>query len=219
MEVKRKEPISKTTSHTRQKVSRMEFEMLSNIYSICKKKKVSEREISFLMGKDNKYFAKHINPFTKEQIMTEYLDPLRSIASTSFQRIVPNHVKAKETIDIVGTHYTYSDDTIEKIQYKFTVTYQDSSSKNFRWYIKIPKGERSVVNKELLEILKKMVTEKYFDTPKYALTIHLHLKKKYKSKFTALELQIALDKLCHVTADPEFALKISKDNMKVVYGR
>ncbi|WP_205600305.1 hypothetical protein [Sphingobacterium luzhongxinii] len=197
----------------------MEFEILSNIYAICKKKKVSEREISFLMGKDNKYFAKHINPFTKEQIMTEYLDSLRSIASTSFQRIVPNHVKAKETIDIVGTHYTYSDDTIEKIQYKFTVTYMDKTSKNFRWYIEIPKGERSVVNKELLEILKKMVTEKYFDTPKYALTIHLYLKKKYKSKFTALELQIALAKLCNAKAEPAYALKVSKDNMKDVYGR
>lgn len=219
MEENDNKTVSITTQHCRQKVSRIDFEILLNIYTICKKKNITEREISFLMGKDNKYFVKLINPFTKEQIKTEYLDTLRSIASTSYQQIIPNDVKAKETIDIVGTHYNYSDKTIEKIHYKFTVTYMDKTSKNFRWYIEISKGRRSILNKELFEILKTMVIEKYFDTPKYALAIYLKLKKEYKSKFSALELQVALAKLCNAKAHPAFALKITKDNMKVIYGR
>lgn len=219
MSEKRKPPISEITSHNRQKVSRIEFEILSNFYRICKKKKITEREISFLMGKRNKYFVEYINPFTKDQIKTEFLDILPSIASTNFQKIIPNDIKAKETIDIEGTHYKYSDDFKEKIHYNFTVHYQNNTCRNFRWQIEIVKGGRSILNKELFEILKRMVSEKYFDKPKYALTIYLYLKKKYKSKFTALELQIALAKLCNATAEATFALKVSKDNMRYAYGR
>lgn len=214
---KLKPPISEITSHNRQKVSRIDFEILSNFYRICKKKKISEREISFLMGKRNKYFIEYLNPFIKDQIKTEFLDILRTIASTSFQQLIPNNVKSKETIDICGTHYTYSDLKKDETKYNFTVKYMDETSKGFRWHINIQKGERSKVNEKLLEILKGMVNKNYFDTPKYALTVYLYLKKKYKSDFSALELQIALAKLCNAKNDTAYALKISKDNMRNVY--
>lgn len=211
--------ISKITHHSRQKVSRLDFEIISNFYKICKKKRISEREISFLMGKRNKYFIEYVNPFVKDQIKTEFLDILRSIASTSFQQMIPNNVKAKETIDITGTHFIYSDESVDTVRYKFTITYMNGKSRNFRWYIDMSKGERSKVNEKLLGILKVMISENYFNIPKYALTIYLHLKEKYKSEFTALELQIALAKLCNAKANPAFALKISKDNMRDVYGK
>lgn len=92
----------------------------------------------------------------------------------------------------------------------------DGSSKNFRWHIKLPKGERSRVNEKLLTILKKMISENYFDTPKYALRVYLDLRMKFNNKFTALELQIALAKLCNIKSDPIFALKTGKDNMRTV---
>lgn len=219
MSEKIKAPITKITKHNRQKVPRIDFEILSNFYRICKKKKISEREIAFLMGKRNKYFVEYLNPFIKDQIKTEFLDILRTIASTSFQQIVPNNVKPKETIDICGTHYTYSDPKKDVTKYNFTVKYMDQTSKGFRWQINVQKGERSKVNEKLLEILKGMVNKNYFDSPKYALTVYLHLKKKYKSKFSALELQVALAKLCNAKADITYALKISKDNMRDVYAK
>lgn len=62
-----------------------------------------------------------------------------------------------------------------------------------------------------------MIVSGYFDTPKFALTIYLHLKKAYKSQFSPLEIQTALSKLCHKKADPDFALEKDSENMRDVY--
>ena len=218
-ELETNKTISITEPHVRQKVPRMDFEILANFYRICKKKGISEREVSFLLGKYNKYFIEILNPFDKEHIKTEFLDMLPAIASTGFQQVIPNTVKPNETLDIDGTYSFYSDRLCEVTYYKFTVTYDDGTSRNFRWKIKITKGERAKVNKNLLDILKGMVFTGYFDSPKFALTIYLHLKKAYKSRFTPLEIQIALAKLCNKKAEADFALEEGSENSRVVYKR
>ncbi|TYR31661.1 hypothetical protein FXV77_20680 [Sphingobacterium phlebotomi] len=209
--------ISITEPHARQKVSRIDFEILANFYRICKKKGISEREVSFLLGKYNKYFVEILNPFGKEHIKTEFLDMLPAIASTSFRQIIPNTVKPNETLDIDGTYNFYSDRLCEVTYYKFTVTYDDDSSKNFRWKIEATKGGRAKINKDLLDTLKGMVAAGYFDNTKFALTIYLHLKKAYKSRYTPLEIQIALAKLCNKKAETDFALEEDTENSRVVY--
>jgi len=197
----------------------MDFEILANFYRICKKKGTSEREISFLLGKYNKYFVEILNPFGKEHIKTEFLDMLPAIAATSFQQIIPNTVKPNETLNIDGTYSFFSDRVCEITYYKFTITYDDGTMKNVRWKIKVTKGERAKVNENLLDILKGMVVTQYFDRPKFALTIYIHLKKAYKSRFTPLEIQIALAKLCNKKAEADFALEEGSENSRMVYGR
>lgn len=211
--------ISTTENLSREKVSRIDFEILANFYEICKKKKISEREVSFLMGKVNKYFSEILNPFFKEHIKTEYLDILPAIASTGIRKIIPNDVMPKETIDIRGTHTRETDKYSEVDYYKFTVTYKDGTTRNYRWKITVTKGSRSKVNPELLEILKKLISSHYFHKPKFALNIYIILKSRFKSAFSPLELQIALSKLTNISADPEFALQEGVDNMRITYSK
>lgn len=220
MEEKEDNQIISTTEHlSRQKVSRIDFEILVNFYEICKKKKISEREVSFLMGKVNKYFSEILNPFFKEHIKTEYLDILPAIASTGIRKIIPNNISPKETIDIRGTHTRETDKYSEVDYYKFTVTYKDGTTRNYRWKIKITKGSRSKVNPELLEILKKLISRHYFHKPKFALNIYIILKSIFKNAFSPLELQIALSKLTNKSVDPEFALQEGVDNMRITYSK
>ncbi len=220
MEEKEDNQTISTTEHlSRQKVSRIDFEILVNFYEICKKKKISEREVAFLMGKVNKYFSEILNPFFKEHIKTEYLDILPAIASTGIRKIVPNDVAPKETIDIRGTHTRETDKYSEVDYYKFTVTYKDGTTRNYRWKIKVTKGSRSKVNPELLEILKKLISHHYFHKPKFALNIYIILKSRFKNAFSPLELQIALSKLTNKSVDPEFALQEGVDNMRITYSK
>jgi len=220
MEEKEDNQIISTTEHlSRQKVSRIDFEILVNFYEICKKKKISEREVSFLIGKVNKYFSEILNPFFKEHIKTEYLDILPAIASTGIRKIIPNDISPKETIDIRGTHTRETDKYSEVDYYKFTVTYKDGTTRNYRWKIKITKGSRSKVNPELLEILKKLISRHYFHKPKFALNIYIILKSRFKNVFSPLELQIALSKLTNKSVDPEFALQEGVDNMRITYSK
>ncbi|WP_398455849.1 hypothetical protein AB3466_06720 [Sphingobacterium thalpophilum] len=216
-EKKDNQVISTTENLSRQKVPRIDFEILVNFYEICKKKKISEREISFLMGKVNKYFSEILNPFIKKHIKTEYLDILPAIAATRIRKIIPNNLTPKETIDIHGTHLHQKNEHSELDYYKFTVTYKDGTTKNYRWKIEVKKGRRSKVNDELLEILKTLISRGYFDKPKFALTIYLLIKKNYKSAFTPLELQIALAKLTNKSTNPEFSLMEGTDNMRITY--
>jgi hypothetical protein len=220
MEEKEDNQIISTTEHlSRQKVSRIDFEILVNLYEICKKKKISEREVSFLMGKVNKYFSEILNPFFKEHIKTEYLDILPAIASTGIRKIIPNDISPKETIDILGTHTRNTDKNSEVDYYKFTVTYKDGTTKNYRWKIKVTKGSRSKVNPELLEILKTLISRHYFHKPKFALTIYMLIKSRFKNAFSPLELQIALSKLTNKSVDSEFALQEGVDNMRITYSK
>ncbi|WP_333574511.1 hypothetical protein [Sphingobacterium sp.] len=220
MEEKEDNQTISTTEHlSRQKVSRIDFEILVNFYEICKKKKISEREVSFLMGKVNKYFSEILNPFFKEHIKTEYLDILPAIASTGIRKIIPNDVATKETIDIRGTHTRETDKYSEVDYYKFTVTYKDGTTRNYRWKITVTKGSRSKVNPELLEILKKLISSHYFHKPKFALNIYIILKSRFKNAFSPLELQIALSKLTNKSVDPEFALQEGVDNMRITYSK
>jgi hypothetical protein len=220
MEEKEDNQIISTTEHlSRQKVSRIDFDILVNFYEICKKKKISEREVSFLMGKVNKYFSEILNPFFKEHIKTEYLDILPAIASTGIRKIIPNYISPKETIDIRGTHTRETDKYSEVDYYKFTVTYKDGTTRNYRWKIEVTKGSRSKVNPELLDILKKLISHHYFHKPKFALNIYIILKSRFKNAFSPLELQIALSKLTNKSVDPEFALQEGVDNMRITYSK
>lgn len=206
-------------NHSRNNVPRMDFEILVNFYRICKKKGITEGEVSFLFGMHDKYFTEILNPFNKEDIKSEFLDILPSIASTSIQKIIPNQLLSKETIDIQGSYIFEKNIQSELIYYKFTVSYIDGTRKNYRWKIEINKGNRAQVNNDLLKILKKLISNGYFKKPKYVLTLYLFLKEKLKLKLSPLSLQIALSKLINKKIDPDYALEKGVNNNRIVYGK
>ncbi|MGE8423530.1 MAG: hypothetical protein ACN6PI_11920 [Sphingobacterium siyangense] len=211
--------ISTTENINRQKVPRIDFEILAKFYELCRKKKISEREISFLIGKPKNYFQRILNRSFKGAIKTEFLDILPAITSKDIQEMMPHNFVLKETIDIHGTYKQEKNELSVLDYYKFTVTYKDGTSRNYRWKIEATKGSRSKVNPELLEILKRLISRHYFHKPKFALNIYLILKSKFKNAFSPLELQIALSKLTNKSVDPEFALQEAVDNVRITYSK
>ena len=212
-------PVSKTRNINRQNILRTDFETLTNFYKICKKKKISEREVSFLMGKTNKYFQGCLNLFFKRTIKPEFLTILPAITSKNIQEIIPNDIAPKETIDIHGTYKQEKNEFSVSDYYKFTVTYQDGTTRNYRWKIEITKGARSKVNPELFEILKKLISRHYFHKPKFALDIYTTLNSRFKNAFSPLALQIALSKLTNKSTNPAFSLQEGVDNTRTTYSK
>lgn len=216
---KTKHLVSKTDNLDRKAISRIDFETLINFNQVCKKKNIAAQEVSFLTGKANKYFLEILTLFFKEPIKPEFLDILPAITSKDIQEIIQNNISPKENIDIRGTHTRETDKYSEVDYYKFTATYKDGTTKNYRWKIKVTKGSRSKVNPELLEILKTLISRHYFHKPKFALTIYMLIKSRFKNAFSPLELQIALSKLTNKSVDPEFALQEGVDNMRITYSK
>ena len=74
-------------------------------------------------------------------------------------------------------------------------------------------------NRELLEILKKLISRHYFHKPKFAFNIYMTLNSRFKNVFSPLELQNALSKLTNKSTDPEYALQEGVDNMRTTYSK
>ncbi|WET66999.1 hypothetical protein [Sphingobacterium sp.] len=219
LDINKTSPVSKTGNINRKNILRTDFEILTNFYEICKKKKISEREVSFLMGKTNKYFQGCLNLFFKSTIKPEFLTILPAITSKNIQEIIPNDIAPKETIDIHGTYKQEKNEFSVSDYYKFTVTYQDGTTRNYRWKIEITKGARSKVNPELFEILKKLISRHYFHKPKFALDIYTTLNSRFKNAFSPLALQIALSKLTNKSTNPAFSLQEGVDNTRTTYSK
>ena len=73
--------------------------------------------------------------------------------------------------------------------------------------------------RELLEILKKLISRHYFHKPKFALDIYMLINSRFKNVFSPLELQNALSKLTNKSTDPEYALQEGVDNMRITYSK
>lgn len=219
LDIDKRHPVSKTENINRQNILRTDFETLTKFYEICKKKKISEREVSFLMGKTDKYFQGCLNLFFKSAIKPEFLAILPAITSKDIQKIISNDIALKETIDIHGAYKQQKNEFSVSDYYKFTVTYQDGTTKNYRWKIEITKGSRSKVNPELFEILKKLISRHYFHKPKFAFNIYMTLKSRFKNAFNPLELQIALSKLTNKRTNPAFSLQEGIDNTRTTYSK
>ncbi len=171
------------------------------------------------MGKTNKYFQGCLNLFFKSTIKPEFLTILPAITSKNIQEIIPNDIAPKETIDIHGTYKQEKNEFSVSDYYKFTVTYQDGTIRNYRWKIEITKGARSKVNPELFEILKKLISRHYFHKPKFALDIYTTLNSRFKNAFSPLALQIALSKLTNKSTNPAFSLQEGVDNTRTTYSK
>ncbi|MGV3763047.1 hypothetical protein [Parapedobacter sp.] len=65
----------------------MDYGLVCNIIGLLDEIGMDDEELSFLLGKRNKYFFDVIDPRKKQKLKTDLSDPLAAIFSTSHRKI------------------------------------------------------------------------------------------------------------------------------------
>ena len=170
-------------------MSRMDYEIAKRVYEFALSGGLTDEELSFLMGKRNKYFFELLNPTEKDKIKTEQLDILPTILQISIRNIVPNDVKPGEQIKLSASRKV----TSKKIVYTHVVIDTDGKvSEPIIWTKRLLKGERKRVNKPLHATILKLIKDGYFSQHRNALEIYLLLKEKSTCNFTLADVQKSL---------------------------
>jgi len=173
-------------------MSRIDFEIAKNVYERSIQIGLNDEEVSFLLGKRNKYFFDLLNPTEKAKFKTEQLDILPTILETSIKDIVPTNIKAGEEIKLKASKTQYA----HKIRYEFTVLNADNETPHATvWEKKIRKGKIRQLHVDLHECLLLSITQGYFKVPRNALAIYLHIKANLEQPFSPADLQKSLSVL------------------------
>jgi len=206
---------SKQTVDTTVIMSKMDYEIAKRVYEYCLAIGLSDEELSFLMGKRNKYYFDLLNPTEKDKIKTEQLDMLPAILELHIREIVPNNIKPGEQIKIHGSKKV----SATKIVYRHTVVYPDGTeSAEIIWTKKVLKGERKQVNESLHSAVSELVHDGYFGKQRNALELYLTLKDKIKDlSFTPADLQKSLAVLMNKKRQQPPLLECKSDNARYGY--
>lgn len=106
--------MSRTKSYKKKKhienqlvvMSRIDFEIAKRVYERILDLGMDDEEVSFLMGKRNKYVFDILDPTEKDKFKTEQLDYLPTILKTSIQSLVPDrHRSALELYQKSENHF------------------------------------------------------------------------------------------------------------------
>lgn len=171
-------------------MSRMDFMIAYKVYKLAEALKLNDEEVSFLLGKRNKYFFELIDPTQKTKFKTEQIDILPAILETSVRNIVPDEI-VSDTIKIQASKTIYA----HKIKYKFNTT-DGTSPEEDKFTKELNKsGKFRKLNEAVHKNILELIDEGYFKEPKTALQIYQHLKKHFTLKFRPAELQKSLSML------------------------
>ena len=205
-----------SNKHTAEKVdwhivvmSKMDFKIALLVYYRYSEIKLTDEEVSFLMGKRNKYVFDLLDPTQKDKFKTEQLDILPTILECKIRDIIPNDVIANDTIMIRGRKKARS----RKIIYEYIEIFQnqtnDGAKESDPQIIekKTKKGERKEINPKVHELMLKLMEQGYFDKPKNALELYLHCKEKITSLFKPSDLQKSLAVLLRDDGKPPLLIK------------
>lgn len=170
-------------------MSKMDYMIARNVYERSFETGFDDEEISFLMGKRNKYFFDLIDPTQKNKFKTEQLDILPAILSTTIKNIVPNDVKPDEEVKLKAVKTVFTD----KIVYQHVIINTDGSeSTPIIWTKKLHKGERRKANPELHSSVIELVDEGHFSKPRSSLELYNSLKINPNLSFHPSDLQKCL---------------------------
>lgn len=173
-------------------MSRMDYEIACRTYELLLQTDLNDEDLSFLLGKRNKYFFELLDPTEKDKLKTEQLNMLPTILNCGIRTIIPNNISKNEVVKIHNASKVAYD---HKIVYQHEVEYADDSwSDLIVWTKKLVKGLRKQVHPEVHAELTKLVESEddYFTTPRTALNIYLLLKKKITVPFRPSDLQKSL---------------------------
>lgn len=172
-------------------MSRIDFEIAKNAYERSLKIGMNDEEVSFLLGKRNKYFFDLLNPTEKAKFKTEQLDILPTILETSIKDIVPNNIIPGEEIKLQAAKTKYA----HKVRYEFAILNIDKDNAATVWEKKIKKGSLRKLHADVHKYILQSITNEYFNVPRNALSIYLLLKDKLRQPFSPTDLQKSLSVL------------------------
>lgn len=193
----------------------MDYEIAKRVYEFSLAIGLSDEELSFLMGKRNKYFFDLLNPAEKDKIKTEQLDMLPAILQLPIREIVPNTIKPGEQIKIRGSKKV----SATKIVYRHTVVYPDGTeSPEIVWTKKVLKGERKQLNEMLHSTVLELVYAGYFGKLRNALELFLKLKDNKNLSFIPADLQKSLSVLMNKKRQEPPLLECKNEHARYGYG-
>lgn len=183
-----KKPVKSSTVS----MSRMDFRIAELVYQRFNAIGLTDEEVSFLLGKRNKYVFDLLDPTEKDKFKTEQLDILPTILNTTIRALVPNDIKPNETIRVKGEKKF----SATKIIYEYVIVYVDNTeSEPVTIVKKIIKGGRKKMHPEVQRLTLELIDADHFATAKNALELFLFYKEKLTIAFTPADLQKSLS-LC-----------------------
>lgn len=185
-------------------LSRMDYELVCNILGLLDETGIDDEELSFLIGKRNKYFFDVIDPRKKQKLKTDLSDPLAAIFGTGHRNIQFLDAEPGEMIQLHHAKRTVTEvDAVDKEPKKTIYTYSHivyrpdgSSGKAIIWEKTDVHGVRHKLNDKVLEFLNGKVTAGYFLKPRLALPLYLEMRKALPpGSFSAVDLERGLAQL------------------------
>lgn len=185
-------------------LSRMDYELVCNILRLLDETGFDDEELSFLLGKRNKYFFDVIDPREKQKLKTDQSDPLAAIFGRPHRKILPLNVKHREMIQLHHATRTETEVVSEDEKTKTTIyTYSHivyppggPFGRKIIWEKTEVKGLRYKLNDAVLEFLDGKVTSGYFRKPRLALPLYLAMKKALPpDSFSVADLERGLARL------------------------
>lgn len=193
---------------------RSDYDILVNVYDHFEKGKLSDEDISFLLGKEAKYFFRIFDPTEKAAFKQEYMPMFVPIFETTLAAILPSEIIPGEEVKITAKTKFNPKSTI----YRHTVTYFDGSfSDEVIWQKKEKKAERKKENVALTAYLKQLIDERYFVVPRTALHLLILLRENFTRRYTVLDLRVSLGKLTRRQGGKRPRLQRNEDNARYTY--
>lgn len=193
---------------------RSDYDILVNAYEQFKKSNLSDDEVSFLMGKESRYFFRIFDPTEKSVFKDEYVPLFVPIFETTLEAILPKEFYPDEEVKITAKTKFNKKSTI----YRHTVTYLDgTTSDEVVWQKKEQKAERKKENTALTAYLKQLIDERYFVVPRTALHLLILLRENFTKRFTVTDLKVSLGKLTRLQERKRPLLQRNSDNARYTY--
>ncbi len=170
-------------------MSEMDFEIAKSVYKMYNEVGLHDEEVSFLLGKPNKYVFGLINPTKKEKFKTEQIDMLPGILQCTFRKLIPNDLRPDIEIQVRATVKTVGD----KLTFKYTtqVTGEETSATG-KFEKKIRKGDRKQLHQAVHALTLQLISEGHFFTPKNALELYYLYKTRINTPFNPADVQKSL---------------------------
>ncbi len=196
-------------------MSRMDYEILRRVHERAVSIGLGDEELSFLMGKRNKYFFDLLDPTDKDKLKTEQLDVLPVILGVGIRDLVPNEISPGEDVIIYG----YKRVTATKIVYRHCVRYHNGQeSGTVVWSKRVIRGVRRKLNLVLHKAVVEFLDEGYFDVHRSALELYIELNAA-GLVFTPSDLQKSLSVLMNRKRSLPVSLKCESLHSRYYYIR
>ena len=172
-------------------MSRIDFEIAKRVYERALTLGMDDEEVSFLLGKRNKYVFDILDPTEKNKFKTEQLDYLPTILRTSIRELIPNDKGLHEEIKIMASKTVYD----HKIVYQFTEL-DVKKPQPVVWTKKLETGTIRKVHDALHQCIMEFYEDGGFKNPVSSLEMFLNMEKILgQNSFAPSDLQKSLSVL------------------------